>query len=119
MLIQNISNHIEKGGILILTTPNPSSSKNTLSLFLKGQLYAFQDKHLLEHHVFTPWEHIVKFFLQNSGFEILEYAIVDTDYKILDNPSIKDFVKRKIESFIEFRNPKSKGFSYGIVARKI
>ena len=32
---------------------------------------------------------------------------------------IKDFVKRKIESFIEFRNPKSKGFSYGIVARKI
>jgi SAM-dependent methyltransferase len=116
--LQNISNHIEKGGILVLTTPNPSSSKNTLSLLLKGRLYSFQEKHLVEHHVFTPWEHIVKFFLENCGFEILEYAIVDTDYKTSSPATFKEFIKRKIETFIEYRNPKAKGYSYGIVARK-
>lgn len=119
LCIQNIANHIEKGGFLILTTPNPSSSKNTLSLFLKGRLYAFQEKHLSEYHVFTPWEHIVKFFLENSGFEILEYSIVDTGYEDNKVSSFKDFLKRKIEGFIEYRNPKARGMSYGIVARKI
>lgn len=119
LCIQNIANHIEKDGVLILTTPNPSSSKNILSLFLKGRLYSFQEKHLLEHHVFTPWEHIVKFFLENCGFEILEYSIVDTSYENNKNRSFKDFIKRRIESFIEYRNAKAKGMSYGIVARKI
>lgn len=118
LALQNISNHIEQGGFLILTTPNPSSSKNTLSLFLKGRLYAFQEKHLEEHHVFTPWEHIVTFFLENCGFEILEYAIVDLSYKETRDTNFKDFLKRKIEQFIEYRNPKAKGFSYGIVAKK-
>ena len=118
LCLQNISNHTEKDGILILTTPNPSSSKNILNLLLKGKLYSFQEKHLLEHHVFTPWEHIVKFFLESCEFEILEYVIVDTSYKDQKITTVKDFVKRKIESFLEYRNPKSKGFSYGIVARK-
>jgi hypothetical protein len=40
--LQNIANHIEKGGFLILTTPNPSSSKNTLSLFLRGRFMLFK-----------------------------------------------------------------------------
>lgn len=91
--IQNIANHMEKGGILILTTPNPQSSKNRLNLLLKGTLYAFQEKHLVEHHVFTPWEHIVKYFLTQNGFEILEYAIVDTDYQNRKLTSFKDGLK--------------------------
>lgn len=117
--LQNIANHIEKGGFLILTTPNPSSSKNTLSLFLRGRLYAFQEKHLVEHHVFTPWEHIVKFFLEECGFEIVEYCIVDTNHESGRQSSLKDFIKRKIEQYIESKNPKSRGMSYGMVARKI
>jgi hypothetical protein len=52
--LKNIANHIVKNGVLILTTPNPQSSKNTLNLFLRGTLYAFQPKHLVENHVFTP-----------------------------------------------------------------
>ena len=117
--IQNISNHMEKNGILILTTPNPQSSKNTLSLFLRGSLYAFQEKHIKENHVFTPWKHIVYEFLKRNGFEILEYAIVDVKYKNQKRDSLKDWFKSKIESFIEYRNPLAKGMSYGIVARKI
>ncbi|MFH6769642.1 hypothetical protein V8G56_12895 [Gaetbulibacter aquiaggeris] len=52
--IQNIANHIAEGGFLVLTTPILKSSKNILSLFLRGLLYAFQEKHLIENHVFTP-----------------------------------------------------------------
>ncbi len=117
--IQNISDHIEENGFLILTTPNPQSSKNTLSLFLRGSLYAFQEKHLEENHVFTPWKHVVYKFLERSGFEILEYAIVDIQYKDRKMSSFKDWMKYKIESYIEYRNPLAKGTSYGLVARKI
>ena len=116
--LQNIANHIEKGGILILTTPNPSSSPNTVNLFLKGRLFAFQEKHLAEYHVFTPWEHIVKFFLEECGFEILEYSIVDISNQFNRNSNLKDIFKRRMEAFIESRNPKARGMSYGIVARK-
>ena len=117
--LQNITKHLDKNGIIILTTPNPQSSKNTLSLFLRGSLYAFQEKHIQENHVFTPWKHVVYEFLKRSGFEILEYAIVDTQYKNKKNKSLKDRFKSKIESYIEYRNPLAKGMSYGIVARKI
>ena len=116
--IQHIAEHMEKDGILILTTPNPQSSKNRLNLLLKGSLYAFQEKHLLEHHVFTPWEHIVKFYLETSGFEILEYAIVDTAYMNQKPSSLKGYLKYYIERFIEYKCEKAQGMSYGIVARK-
>lgn len=116
--IQNISNHIEKGGVLILTTPNPQSSKNTLSLFLRGNLYAFQEKHLKENHVFTPWKHVVEHFLKICGFEILDYAIVDDEYIHQKSKSIKDWLKHKAERYIEYRNPLAKGMSYGLVAKK-
>jgi len=117
--IENIAQHMESGGVLILTTPNPQSSKNTINLFLKGSLYSFQPKHLEEHHVFTPWEHIVQFFLQNNGFEIKEYAIIDVEYQSRKATNIKDFLKKQLERFLERRNPKAKGMSYGLVAVKV
>lgn len=116
--LTNIYNSMEKGGVLVLTTPNPQSSKNTLNLFLKGTLYAFQEKHLIEHHVFTPWEHIVRFYLENLGFEIKEYSLVDTQYKSYRPQSFKELIKKKMENFIEKRNPKALGMSYGMVAVK-
>ena len=116
--IQNIAAHMEKEGYLILTVPNPQSSKNVLNLFLKGTLYAFQKKHIKENHVFTPWEHIVRSFLERNGFEILEYGTVDTAYKKRKTTSIKDWIKLKIENFIEYKNPKAVGMSYGLVAIK-
>ncbi len=116
--LQNIANHIENGGYLILTTPNPQSSKNRIHLLLKGTLYAFQKKHLEEYHVFTPWEHIVKNFLESVGFEVLEYAIIDTDYQKRKATSIKDWFKLRVEKIIERKNPMSVGMSYGLVAQK-
>jgi len=116
--IQHIADHMEKGGILILTTPNPQSSKNRFNLLLKGTLYAFQEKHLIEHHVFTPWEHIVRYFLESAGFEILEYSIVDTAYQNRKLTSVKDAIKYYIEKLIDLKYEKARGMSYGIVAKK-
>lgn len=116
--LQNIANHIETGGYLILTTPNPQSSKNTLNLFLKGTLYAFQKKHLKEYHVFTPWEHIVEHFLNSVGFDVVEYAIVDLAYQTEKRNTIKGKVKRILENYIERKNKLAQGMSYGIVAKK-
>lgn len=116
--LQHIADHMETNGILILSTPNPQSSKNRLNLLLKGNLYAFQEKHLIEHHVFTPWEHIVRFYLEKTGFEVLEYAIVDTAYIHQKPSTVKGLIKYYMERFIEYKYQKSKGMSYGIVARK-
>lgn len=117
--LNHISNHMEKDSILILTTPNPQSSKNRLNLLLKGTLYAFQEKHLKENHVFTPWEHIVSHFLVKSGFKIVEYATIDTAYIKVRPTSLKGFIKYLLERIIEKMNPKSKGMSYGLVAIKV
>lgn len=62
--LKNISNHIEKNGIVIMSVPNPAWSKNRLNLLLKGTLFSFQPKHLAENHVFTPWYHIVEYLLK-------------------------------------------------------
>lgn len=74
--IRNIANHIETGGYMVLSTPNPLSAQSKVTLLLKNNLYAFQPKHLIEHHVFVPLPHIVKFYLKNNGFEIIEQAVV-------------------------------------------
>jgi len=116
--LQYIADHTEIGGHLILTTPNPQNSKNIINLMLKGTLYAFQEKHLKEYHVFTPWEHIVKDFLKTAGFEVIEYSCVDIAYQTEKRKGLKSKLKRLLERFLEKRNPRSVGMSYGIVAKK-
>jgi SAM-dependent methyltransferase len=116
--IQNIANHIESGGYLILTTPNPQSARNRINLLFKGVLYAFQEKHIIEHHVFTPWEHIVRFYLEQSGFEILDFGVVDIQDRATKSKNFKEFLLRMMERFIERRSPKAAGNSYGIVAKR-
>ena len=74
--IRNISNHIESGGYMALTTPNPLSAESKFTLLFKNNLYAFQSKHLMEHHVYVPLPHIVQFHLVNNGFEVLEVATI-------------------------------------------
>ena len=114
--INNIKNHIEKDGYLILSVPNPSWRRSRLNMLFKGTLFSFQPKHLEEHHVFVPWFHIVEYFLKESGFELLEYAIIDEPSK---PRTLKEKIKRFVEKYIESKDINSKGLSYGIVARKL
>ena len=114
--IQHIAEHMLPGAIMIMSVPNPSWSHNRIHLLSKGSLYSFQKKHLEEHHVFTPWKHIVEFFFEQNGFEILEYhAIIQIKYKPVDFKTLILFILQRI---IEKRDPLSAGLSYGLVLKK-
>jgi 2-polyprenyl-3-methyl-5-hydroxy-6-metoxy-1,4-benzoquinol methylase len=116
LAIQHISEHLEPGAIMIMSVPNPSWSRNRLHLLQKGTLYAFQKKHLEEHHVFTPWRHIVEFFFEQSGFEVLEHhAIQQYDSKV---KRVKGRIIQFLQKWIESKDSMSIGLSYGLVLRK-
>ena len=51
--IRNISNHTESGAYMTLTVPNPLSAQSKVSMILNNSLFAFQEKHLIEWHVFV------------------------------------------------------------------
>jgi len=110
--IRNISNHISKGGYMVVTTPNPLSAQSKFSFLFKNNLYAFQPKHLIEHHVYVPLPHVVKFHLENNGFEILEQATIGTiqlqKFKISFH-YIKDLLRFLVLKFFVLLNPVSKG----------
>ena len=74
--IQNISDHASGGGFIAVSTPNPFFGRSKISMLFRNQLYAFQPKHLEEHHVFVPLPHVVTFFFNNCGWELLEYGVI-------------------------------------------
>ena len=81
LAIKNISNHIEKNGFIAVSTPNPFFTRSKITMLFKDQLYAFQPKHLKEHHVFVPLPHVVVLFFKNHGFELMEYAVLGKSYR--------------------------------------
>lgn len=114
--IEHIADHMLPGAILILSVPNPRWSMNQLNLLRKGTLYSFQEKYISEHHVFTPWRHIVEFFFKKNNFELLEYHCIQPGVtKIV---SFKTFILHLAQKFIEKRDPLTVGWSYGMVLRK-
>ena len=123
--LKNIGNLLKPGGILILTTPNPQWSTSRLSLFSTGSLTCFTQADLdLNHHVFTPWLHVVEKLLTDAGFEIDEYVTLDGKTKVFDKTLrggniFKKLFARMVKKIIESRDPASCGMSYGIVAKKI
>lgn len=110
--IKNISNHIERGGYMVITTPNPYSAKSKLTLLLKNNLYAFQPKHLIEHHVYVPLPHIVQFHLENNGFEMLEATTIGKlsipKFRLKFN-YLKEIILYCLLQILVFFNPESKG----------
>jgi hypothetical protein len=123
--MKNISETMMKGGYLVLSTPNPAWSDSRINLLTKGYLSCFTPSDLeLNHHVFTPWPHIVKRLLTDSGFEILEYSTLDGKTNIFDR-NLKGFsmplklLSRLAKKTIERGDTASCGMSYGIIARRI
>jgi hypothetical protein len=80
-----------------------SQAKTLSTCFLKEDFFPFFKKHLVEHHV-LPWEHIA-FFLEECGFEILEYACIDISNSKIEI-QFKDMFKRKINNSRK-KKPKS------------
>lgn len=119
--IRNISNHIADGGYMALTTPNPLSAKSKFALLFKNKMYAFQPKHLIEHHVYVPLPHIVKFHLENNGFEIIEIATIGKPF----SPKfrfhfnyLKDLVYYLSLQILVLFNPESKGHTQAFFVKK-
>lgn len=123
--LKNLGSLLKPGGYLILTTPNPQWSTSRLSLFSTGSLTCFTQADLdLNHHVFTPWLHVVEKLLADAGFEIDEYVTLDGKTKVFDKTLrggniFKKLFARGVKKMIESRDPASCGMSYGIVAKKI
>ena len=116
---------MEVGGYLVLTTPNPAWSDSRINLLTSGYLSCFTRSDLeLNHHVFTPWPHIVNRILTDSGFEIIEYSTLDGKTNIFDK-NLKGLslpiklLSRLIKKGIEYRDKNSCGMSYGIIAKRI
>jgi hypothetical protein len=123
--LDNIGKIVQPGGYLILTTPNPQWSTSRLSLLFTGVLTCFTQSDLdVNHHVFTPWVHVVEKLLKDAGFEVQEYVTLEGKTKIFDGNlrggnSLKKLIARVIKKLIERRDPASCGMSYGIIAKKI
>src|SRR6185437_317953 len=123
--LDNIGKIVKPGGYLILTTPNPQWSTSRLSLLSTGVLTCFTQSDLdVNHHVFTPWVHVVEKLLKDAGFEIQEYVTLEGKTRIFDENlrggnSLKKLIARIIKKLIERRDPGACGMSYGIVAKKI
>ncbi|MBC5837068.1 methyltransferase domain-containing protein [Flavobacterium muglaense] len=119
--IRNIANHIETGGFIAITTPNPLSAASKFSLLFKNALYAFQEKHLVEHHVYVPLPHIVKFHLENNGFEIIEMAtigkLIAPKFRIRFN-YLKDVARYLILQLFVLQRAESRGHTQAYFAIK-
>ncbi|MFD1095240.1 class I SAM-dependent methyltransferase [Salegentibacter chungangensis] len=76
LALRNITAHISLGGYLIISSPNPFYKKSKFDFFFKNQLYAFQPKHLSEHHVYIPLPHVLNFYLEKEGFKLVEFSIM-------------------------------------------
>ena len=123
--MKNIGQTIAPGGYLILTTPNPAWSSSRVELLKSGYLSCFRQSDVdLNHHVFTPWPHIVKKLLHDSGFKILEYSTLDGKTVIFDKnlrglSAPAQLISRLFKKSIERKDPAACGMSYGIIAQQI
>lgn len=122
--IKNISNVLKPGGYLLLSTPNPHWSRARLKFFLTGFLNCFTQNDLeVNHHVFTPWPHVVEKLLSENGFEIIECNTLDGQTRWFEKPiSIffpLQFIARTFRIFIERLDRRSCGMSYSIIAKRL
>jgi SAM-dependent methyltransferase len=121
--MQNVADVIASGGYLLLTTPNPGWSRNRLYNLYTGTLNGFTQSDLdLNHHVFTPWFHIVRRLLEDIGLELVSRIALDGRSLWPGRPFNHRYPLRlgvaAALKFIEHRDPTACGMSYGVVARK-
>lgn len=121
--MQHLSDTLLPGGFLILTVPNPRWSRSRYYALAHGNLACFTQLDLdLNHHVFTPWPHIVENLLSDIGFSVEDYVTLDGSTKLPKGIHNVYYPMRYMFALlnlaIEHRDPTSCGMSYGIIARK-
>ncbi|MGI8437654.1 MAG: class I SAM-dependent methyltransferase [Chthoniobacterales bacterium] len=122
--LQNISEHLLPSGYLILTTPNPLWSRSRLWALATGTPACFTQSDLdLNHHVFTPWPHIVERLLSDCGMAVIRYETLDGATRWPAFPFTARYPLRFavacVCKWIEQHDRAACGQSYGIVAQKL
>jgi hypothetical protein len=75
----------------------------------------------LNHHVFTPWPHIVERLLIDSGFTILRYETLDGSTRWPSEATFRCPARvcfAFINKMIEWHDRAACGMSYGLIAQK-
>lgn len=124
LAMENISRSMKVGGRLIMTVPNPRWSASRVFALIFGWPSAFQYWDLdYNHHVFTPWQHIVYKLLTDCGFEVEDYVTLDRRTRPFVHRLSAKYPLQCLSDIgrvvIEAADPSSRGMSYGLVARKV
>lgn len=122
--VKNIADLLPAGGHLLLSTPNPSWSDSRINMFRKGVLTMFTKVDLdVNHHVFTPWKHVLLKLLEDNRFEILVCENVGQKTALTAKPFWGPQLPvrlcyRGLKRLLETIDKESIGSIYGILARK-
>jgi SAM-dependent methyltransferase len=123
LAVHHLADTLLPGGFLILSVPNPHWSRSRYHALAKGNPICFTQLDLdMNHHVFTPWQHIVEHLLIETGFSIKHYVTLDGPTRLPGKPYNLRYPLRcafaLINLAIERQDPTACGMSYGVVARK-
>lgn len=123
MAIANIAAIMAPGALLVVTMPNPRWSRSRLHALLTGYPACFTESDLRHnHHVFTPWPHVIEHLLTGAGFVIERYVTLDGTYTwpafILSPWYVVRLAHATMNKLIEWCDPSACGMSYAVVARR-
>lgn len=122
--LRNIAAVLPAGARIVVTVPNPGWSRSRIDILLKGVPSCFTQSDLDDnHHVFTPWPHILEKMLRDVGLVVEKYVTLDGRTRVFRRPVSITYPIRCLASLanvaIEAADPSSCGMSFGFVARKI
>ncbi len=122
--LKNIAAALQPNGRLIMTMPNPRWSRSRVDALLTGYPTSFTQGDLdANHHVFTPWPHILAKMLDDAGFEIEDYVTLDGKTRVFDRPVSFSYPVRCLLGLglmaIERLDSSACGMSYGLIARRV
>jgi hypothetical protein len=121
--LAHVGQHLLPGGLLVLTTPNPRWSRSRFVTLAQGWPACFTASDLeLNHHVFTPWQHVVERLLRDTGFRVTRYVTLDGSTGWPGRPYNLRYPLRLafagLNALVERRDPTACGMSYGVLAEK-
>lgn len=124
LALRHIAASLCPGGFLVLTTPNPRWSRSRLFALASGTPACFTQSDLdLNHHVFTPWPHILEHLLTTAGFQVERRVTLDGKTPWPWRPFNFRYPVRVLAAAvmkaIERRDASACGLSYGLIARKL